>query len=99
MFLPNQGRLQDRIFAFYMATGPELVQIPSARLFFRGLIAAMTLTDRLYDDHDRAAIDPFAVFEEWFAEARTSEPNDPHALAVATVDATGLPDVRMVLME
>ncbi|MEO8881909.1 MAG: pyridoxamine 5'-phosphate oxidase [Devosia sp.] len=58
----------------------------------------MTLTDRLYDDHDRAAIDPFAVFEEWFAEARASEPNDPHAMAVATVDATGLPDVRMVLM-
>ena len=57
-----------------------------------------SLTERLYDDSDRAAIDPFAVFEEWFTEARASEPNDPHAMAVATVDATGLPDVRMVLM-
>lgn len=57
-----------------------------------------TLTDRLFDDADRAELDPFALFEEWFAEARASEPNDPHAMAVATVDETGLPDVRMVLL-
>ena len=56
------------------------------------------LTDRLLDDADRSAIDPFALFEEWFALARASEPNDPHAMAVATVDADGMPDVRMVLM-
>jgi pyridoxamine 5'-phosphate oxidase len=42
--------------------------------------------------------DPFALFEEWFAEAGTSEMNDPHAMALATVDADGLPDVRVVLM-
>jgi pyridoxamine 5'-phosphate oxidase len=42
--------------------------------------------------------DPFSLFEEWFAEAKTSEINDPHALALATVDAGGLPDVRVVLM-
>jgi pyridoxamine 5'-phosphate oxidase len=57
-----------------------------------------TLTDRLFDDADKAELDPFALFEEWFAEARASEPNDPHAMAVATVDETGLPDVRMVLL-
>jgi pyridoxamine 5'-phosphate oxidase len=57
-----------------------------------------TLTERLFDDADRAPIDPFALFEEWFAEARESEPNDPHAMAVASVDEHGLPDVRMVLM-
>jgi pyridoxamine 5'-phosphate oxidase len=57
-----------------------------------------TLTQRLYDDTDRDPLDPFAIFEEWFAEARASEPNDAHAMAVATVDAAGLPDVRMVLM-
>jgi pyridoxamine 5'-phosphate oxidase len=44
------------------------------------------------------ATDPFALFEAWFAEAKTSEINDPNALALATVDADGLPDVRMVLM-
>ena len=59
---------------------------------------AVTLSDRLFDDDDTAPIDPFALFEEWFAEAKASEPNDPHAMAVATVDAAGLPDVRMVLM-
>ncbi len=43
--------------------------------------------------------DPFALFSAWFAEARLSEPNDPEAMALATVDPTGLPDVRMVLLK
>jgi pyridoxamine 5'-phosphate oxidase len=42
--------------------------------------------------------DPFSLFEEWFAEAKVSEISDPHALAFATVDAAGLPDVRILLM-
>jgi len=45
------------------------------------------------------AEDPFAVFEAWLAEASRLEPNDPNAMALATVDATGLPDVRMVLLK
>ena len=57
-----------------------------------------TLTERLFDDSDRTDLDPFAIFEEWFALAKEAEPNDPHALALATVDDTGLPDVRMVLL-
>lgn len=57
-----------------------------------------TLTERMYDDADRGALDPFAIFEEWFIEARQSEPNDAHAMAVATLGEGGLPDVRMVLM-
>jgi pyridoxamine 5'-phosphate oxidase len=57
-----------------------------------------TLSERLFDDADTGEIDPFSVFEEWFAEASASEPNDPHAMAVATVDAAGMPDVRVVLM-
>jgi pyridoxamine 5'-phosphate oxidase len=43
--------------------------------------------------------EPFALFEEWFAEAGRSEPNDPNAMSLATVDADGLPDVRMVLLK
>ena len=43
--------------------------------------------------------EPFALFAGWFAEAVKSEPNDPNAMALATVDASGLPDVRMVLMK
>jgi len=43
--------------------------------------------------------DPFGLFNAWFAEAKAAEPNDPDAMALATVDAAGLPDVRMVLLK
>ena len=43
------------------------------------------------------AADPLALFAEWLAEARACEPNDPEAMTLATVDAEGLPDARMVL--
>ena len=42
--------------------------------------------------------DPFALFDEWFAEARASEINDPEAMAFATADARGRPSVRIVLL-
>ena len=45
------------------------------------------------------ASEPFALFEGWFAEARAHEPNDPNAFALATVDPTGLPNVRTVLLK
>lgn len=45
------------------------------------------------------AEDPFALFEAWYADARTHEPNDPDGMALATVDASGLPNVRMVLLK
>jgi pyridoxamine 5'-phosphate oxidase len=61
-------------------------------------MTALTLSDRLFDDADTGPIDPCSLFEEWFAMAGASEPNDPHAMALATVDDTGMPDVRMVLL-
>ena len=45
------------------------------------------------------ARDPFALFDAWFQEAVKSEPNDPNGMALATVDASGLPNVRMVLLK
>lgn len=57
-----------------------------------------TLTERLFDDSDRADLDPFALFKEWYALAKDAEPNDPHAMALASVDDDGMPDVRMVLL-
>ena len=45
------------------------------------------------------ASDPFQLFDEWFAEARASELNDPEAMALATADDEGLPSVRMVLLK
>ena len=46
-----------------------------------------------------ATADPIALFRAWLAEADQSEPSDPNAMALATVDEDGLPDVRMVLLK
>jgi pyridoxamine 5'-phosphate oxidase len=52
---------------------------------------------------DRSGIfageDPFAIARAWLSEAEASEPNDPNAIALASVDADGLPNVRMVLLK
>ena len=52
---------------------------------------------------DRAGIfagdNPFDIAKSWLAEAEGSEPNDPNAIALSTVDADGLPNVRMVLLK
>ncbi len=46
-----------------------------------------------------AGTDPFEIAGRWLAEATDSEPNDPNAIALATVDSTGMPNVRMVLLK
>lgn len=46
-----------------------------------------------------AGDDPFALARAWLSEAESREPNDPNAIALATVDAAGLPNVRMVLLK
>ncbi|MGO8056940.1 pyridoxamine 5'-phosphate oxidase [Rhizobium johnstonii] len=43
--------------------------------------------------------EPFKLFAEWLKDAEASEPNDPNAVALATVDEDGLPNVRMVLLK
>jgi len=43
--------------------------------------------------------DPIALFHQWLAEAEKHEPNDPNAMALATVDGSGQPSVRMVLLK
>ncbi len=52
---------------------------------------------------DRSGIfageDPFAIARSWLAEAEAVEPNDPNAMALATVDAGGMPNARMVLLK
>lgn len=45
------------------------------------------------------ANDPFALFEDWLAQAGLSEPNDPNAMALATVDQRGMPNIRTVLLK
>lgn len=46
-----------------------------------------------------AGEDPFAIARAWLAEAEPREPNDPNAIALATVDSQGMPNVRMVLLK
>lgn len=46
-----------------------------------------------------AGDDPFAIVRAWMAEAEKTEPNDPNAIALSTVDAAGMPNVRMVLLK
>ena len=43
--------------------------------------------------------DPIAAFDGWLQEAAASEPNDPNAMSLATVDADGMPNARMVLLK
>jgi pyridoxamine 5'-phosphate oxidase len=47
----------------------------------------------------RSTTDPFALFTDWFTDARRTEPADPNAMTLATVGADGMPDARIVLMK
>jgi pyridoxamine 5'-phosphate oxidase len=58
----------------------------------------MPQTELTTGDFTEAA-EPFRLFAQWLDDAAKSEPNDPNAMALATVDADGLPDVRMVLLK
>ncbi|SJZ71725.1 pyridoxamine 5'-phosphate oxidase [Consotaella salsifontis] len=53
----------------------------------------------LTDDELSPVDEPLDLFAAWLAEAEKSEPNDPTALSLATVDDDGMPDVRMVLLK
>jgi pyridoxamine 5'-phosphate oxidase len=46
-----------------------------------------------------ATSNPFPLFDTWLGEAEKAEPNDANAMALATVDGDGLPNVRMVLLK
>jgi pyridoxamine 5'-phosphate oxidase len=58
----------------------------------------MTDTELKSGDFTEAS-EPFRLFAAWLEDATRSEPNDPNGLALATVDETGMPDVRMVLLK
>jgi len=52
----------------------------------------------LTEDFTESA-EPYELFGKWFEDATQSEPNDPNALALSTVDSDGMPNVRMVLLK
>ncbi len=50
-------------------------------------------------DFDHPPVDPFPLFNRWLGDAEAHEINDPNAMSLATVDAAGLPNVRVVLLK
>lgn len=54
----------------------------------------MTEKDARFDGDD-----PIAIFARWMGEATEAEPSDPNAIALATVDGDGMPNVRIVLLK
>ncbi len=60
------------------------------------------MSQKSHDTHGgdfAEAVEPFLLFESWFGEAREKEINDPNAMAIATADPSGMPNVRMVLLK
>ena len=51
------------------------------------------------DDDSTESAEPYALFARWLEDATKTEPNDPDATALATVDPDGMPNVRMVLLK
>src|SRR5450432_1977292 len=60
---------------------------------------AMEMGGPLDDGDNAAPFDPFDLFQSWMKEAEGAEPSDPNAMALATVGAGGVPNVRMVLLK
>lgn len=72
-----------------MARAPQIPHSPSEEAY------------KAEDDQGEVFMrdEPLALFAEWFDLAKAKEPNDPNAMALATADADGLPDIRMVLLK
>ncbi|HST92403.1 MAG TPA: pyridoxamine 5'-phosphate oxidase [Brevundimonas sp.] len=77
-------------------TAPVIPPSPSREEYAEQYAAALAANgdETIFD---RA--EPVGLFIEWLADARTTEPNDPNAMALSTVDANGGPDSRMVLLK
>lgn len=77
-------------------TAPAIPPSPSAEDYARDYAAALAANS------DEAAFErdePFGLFVDWLAEARAHEINDSNAMTLATVDADGTPDARIVLLK
>ncbi len=71
-----------------------------ANLAARSVHHNEALTTNVQSEPDfTEASEPYQLFVSWLREAEKSEPNDPNAMALSTVDDEGMPDVRMVLLK
>ena len=77
-------------------TAPVIPPSPSREEYARDYAAALAANgDETAFDRD----DPVGLFVDWLEDAKRHEPNDANAMALATVDEGGMPDVRMVLLK
>lgn len=77
-------------------TPPVIPPSPSREEYARDYAAALTANG---DESIWSREEPIGLFIEWLGQARAHEINDPNAMTLATVDADGLPDARMVLLK
>lgn len=75
---------------------PAIPPSPTREEYDRDYAAALAANS---DDTAYERAEPIGLFLDWLADARAHEPNDANAMALATVDADGLPDCRMVLLK
>lgn len=75
---------------------PVIPPSPSREDYERDYAAALAANS---DETVFEVTEPFALLSQWLAEARAHEANDSNAMALATVDAAGMPDCRMVLLK
>jgi pyridoxamine 5'-phosphate oxidase len=78
------------------ATHPAIPASPDRETYARDYAAALAANG---DEALFERAEPIGLFLEWLADAKTTEPNDPNAMALSTVDASGAPDSRMVLLK
>jgi pyridoxamine 5'-phosphate oxidase len=77
-------------------TAPVIPSSPTREEYAADYAAALAANG---DESIFTRDDPIGLFVDWLAGARATEPNDANAMALATVDADGLPDCRMVLLK
>ncbi|RZJ00167.1 MAG: pyridoxamine 5'-phosphate oxidase [Brevundimonas sp.] len=77
-------------------TAPVIPSSPTREEYARDYAAALAANG---DETMFERAEPIGLFLDWLADARKTEPNDANAMTLATVDAAGLPDARMVLLK
>lgn len=77
-------------------TAPVIPPSPSREEYAEQYAAALAANS---DETAFERAEPFGLFVDWLEEAKRYEPNDANAMSLATVDASGMPDVRMVLLK
>lgn len=86
----------DRSRYLMAMTAPVIPSSPTREEYARDYAAALAANgdETIFD-----RTEPIGLFIDWLADAKTTEPNDANAMTLATVDAEGAPDARMVLLK